>query len=90
MNFKFGKQSQPSNSQQIQQIKQWVYQALEINQEIPISLSQLQCTEPGWGASHFFVRHCEEERRSRSYAVGFTLHFVALAMTFPVVHLWKL
>ncbi|MDJ0617504.1 MAG: hypothetical protein QNJ63_12305 [Calothrix sp. MO_192.B10] len=47
MNFKFGKQSQPSNSQQIQRIKQWVYQALEINQKIPISLSQLQCTEPG-------------------------------------------
>ncbi len=47
MNFKFGKQSQPSNSQQTQQIKQWVYQTLAINQEIPISLSQLQCTEPG-------------------------------------------
>ena len=45
MNFKFGKQSQPSNSQQTQQIKQWVYQVLEINQEIPISLRQLQCTE---------------------------------------------
>ncbi len=47
MNFKFGKQSQPTNSQQIQQIKQWVYQVLGINQEISISLSQLQCTEPG-------------------------------------------
>jgi hypothetical protein len=47
MNFKFGQQSQPTNSQQIQQIKQWVYQALDINEEIPISLSQLQCTEPG-------------------------------------------
>ena len=47
MNFKFGKQSQPSNSQQTQQIKQWVYQVLEINQAIPISLSQLQCNEPG-------------------------------------------
>ncbi|MDJ0737139.1 MAG: hypothetical protein QNJ47_24230 [Nostocaceae cyanobacterium] len=47
MNFTFGKQSQPSNSQQIQQIKQWVYQVLEVNEEIPVSLSQLQCTEPG-------------------------------------------
>ena len=47
MNFKFDKQSQPSNSQQTQQIKQWVYQVLEINQAIPISLSQLQCNAPG-------------------------------------------
>ncbi|MDJ0678065.1 MAG: hypothetical protein QNJ36_22225 [Calothrix sp. MO_167.B42] len=47
MNFQFGQQCQPTNSQQTQQIKQWVYQALEINPEIPISLSQLQCTEPG-------------------------------------------
>ena len=28
-------------------MKEWIYQALQIDESIPISLSQLQCTEPG-------------------------------------------
>lgn len=47
MSFSFGKQSQKANSQEIKQVKQWIYQALQIDDEISISLSQLQCTEPG-------------------------------------------
>jgi hypothetical protein len=47
MSFSLGKQSQKASSLAIGQIKQWIYQALEIDDEISISLSQLQCTEPG-------------------------------------------
>jgi hypothetical protein len=47
MNFAFGKQSQKASSQEVQQVKQWIYQALQIDEQISISLSQLQCTEPG-------------------------------------------
>ncbi|WP_414620369.1 hypothetical protein [Calothrix sp. CCY 0018] len=47
MSFSFGKQSQKASSQEIEQVKQWIYQALQIDDEISISLSQLQCTEPG-------------------------------------------
>ncbi|MBE9212951.1 hypothetical protein IQ247_09670 [Plectonema cf. radiosum LEGE 06105] len=47
MSFSFGKQSQKASYQNIKQIKQWIYQALQIDDEISISLSQLQCTEPG-------------------------------------------
>ncbi len=47
MSFSFGKQSQKASYLEIQQIKKWIYQALEIDDEISISLSQLQCTEPG-------------------------------------------
>ena len=47
MSFSFGKQSQKASYLEIQQIKQWIYQALQIDDEISISLSQLQCTEPG-------------------------------------------
>jgi len=47
MSFSFGKQSQKASSLEIQQVKQWIYQALQIDDEISISLSQLQCTEPG-------------------------------------------
>lgn len=47
MSFTFGKKSQKANSQEIQQVKQWIYQALQLDEEISISLSQLQCTEPG-------------------------------------------
>ncbi len=47
MSFSLGKQSQKASSLEIHQIKQWIYQALEIDDEISISLSQLQCTEPG-------------------------------------------
>ena len=47
MSFSFGKQSQKASSQEIKQVKQWIYQGLDIDDEISISLSQLQCTEPG-------------------------------------------
>ena len=47
MSFSFGKQSQKASYLEIEQIKQWIYQALQIDDEISISLSQLQCTEPG-------------------------------------------
>ena len=47
MSFSLGKQSQKASSEKTKQIKQWIYQSLEIDDEISISLSQLQCTEPG-------------------------------------------
>ncbi len=47
MSFSLGKQSQKANSEKNKQVKQWIYQALQIDDEISISLSQLQCTEPG-------------------------------------------
>ena len=48
MSFSFGKQSQKTSFEKINQIKQWIYQALQIDDEISISLSQLQCTEPAY------------------------------------------
>ncbi|MBV6628045.1 MAG: hypothetical protein KI793_34860 [Rivularia sp. (in: Bacteria)] len=45
MSFSLGKQSQKASSEKIKQIKQWIYQALPIDDETSISLSQLQCTE---------------------------------------------
>jgi len=47
MSFSLGRQSQEASSEKTKQIKQWIYQALQIDDEISISLSQLQCTEPG-------------------------------------------
>ena len=47
MGFSLGKQSQKASSQKTKEIKQWIYQALQVDDEISISLSQLQCTEPG-------------------------------------------
>ena len=47
MGFSLGKKSQKASSQKTKEIKQWIYQALQIDDEISISLSQLQCTEPG-------------------------------------------
>jgi hypothetical protein len=46
MNFSFGGGKPQVNSGQSKQVKEWIYQVLEINEEIPISLSQLRCTEP--------------------------------------------
>ncbi|MEL7072113.1 MAG: hypothetical protein AAGN15_26210 [Cyanobacteria bacterium J06581_3] len=41
-------QSRPkSNPVALQQIKAWVYDLLKLDPEIGISISQLQCTEPG-------------------------------------------
>lgn len=36
-----------ATSEQIQQIKSWVYRILEVDPEIPLSISQLTCKEPG-------------------------------------------
>lgn len=47
MSFTFGKKSQKANSQEIKQVKEWIYQAFQLDEEVSISLSQLQCTEPG-------------------------------------------
>jgi len=46
MNFSFSRQTQKANTEQTRQVKEWIYQALKLDEEIPISLSQLQCTEP--------------------------------------------
>ncbi|WP_414581135.1 hypothetical protein [Scytonema sp. PCC 10023] len=46
MNFSFSRQTQKANTEQTRQVKKWIYQALKIDEEIPISLSQLQCHEP--------------------------------------------
>ncbi|MEA5594536.1 hypothetical protein [Rivularia sp. UHCC 0363] len=46
MNFSFGRATTEVNRQQIKQVKEWIYQCLNIDEEISISLSQLQCTEP--------------------------------------------
>ena len=42
----FVKSHQKSDLQQLQQIKNWVYQILNINSKTHISISQLQCHEP--------------------------------------------
>ena len=43
----FAQSHQKSDRQQLQQIKNWVYQILNISSKIPVSISQLQCHEPG-------------------------------------------
>ena len=32
---------------QLKQLKSWVYQTLTLDESIPVSISQLTCTEPG-------------------------------------------
>ncbi|MEM9907412.1 MAG: hypothetical protein AAF921_20560 [Cyanobacteria bacterium P01_D01_bin.44] len=32
---------------QLQQLKAWVYEALALDAAVPVSISQLKCTEPG-------------------------------------------
>jgi hypothetical protein len=42
--------SSPANkisSEQLKQLKTWVYQILSLDDSVPISVSQLTCTEPG-------------------------------------------
>ncbi|BAZ18223.1 hypothetical protein NIES4071_101080 (plasmid) [Calothrix sp. NIES-4071] len=46
MNFSFSRTS-TVNSLKIKQIKTWIHEALQLDEEISISLSQLKCTEPG-------------------------------------------
>lgn len=42
------KQQRPvTDPQHIQQIKAWTYDILALSADIPISISQLQCHEPG-------------------------------------------
>jgi len=42
------KQQRPiANPAAIQQLKGWVYESLALSAEVPISISQLQCHEPG-------------------------------------------
>ncbi len=47
MNFSFGKQKPKANIEQIRQVKEWIYKAFQLDEEISVSLSQLQCTEAG-------------------------------------------
>jgi len=42
------KQQKPTASPEaIQRLKTWAYEALELSTDVPISISQLQCHEPG-------------------------------------------
>jgi hypothetical protein len=36
-----------ANPVKVQQLKTWIYQLLKLDQEITVSISQLQCKEPG-------------------------------------------
>lgn len=42
----FTKSNLKSDRQQLNKIKTWIYQTLNIEHQIPISLNQLQCHEP--------------------------------------------
>ncbi len=46
MNFSFSRTS-TVNPLKTKQIKEWLHQTLQLDEEISISLSQLSCTEPG-------------------------------------------
>ena len=35
------------SSTELHQLKSWIYEALNLDRDTPISISQLQCTEPG-------------------------------------------
>lgn len=42
------KQQKPTASPEaIQRLKTWAYEALDLSTDVPISISQLQCHEPG-------------------------------------------
>lgn len=43
----FSHRQQKADLGKIKTIKTWVYEALAISKDIPISISQLTCTEPG-------------------------------------------
>jgi hypothetical protein len=45
MNFSFSRVTTEVTSQQIKQVKKWIYEYFEIDRDISISLSQLQCKE---------------------------------------------
>lgn len=42
----FAKSTPKANSENLRQIKDWVYQILDIDSEISVSINQLQCREP--------------------------------------------
>ncbi len=43
----FKRQRPTAHPETIQQLKIWVYEALAMSTDVPISISQLQCHEPG-------------------------------------------
>ncbi len=43
----FSQNKPKADPEQIQQIKSWVYRILKVDTEIPISISQIACKEPG-------------------------------------------
>ncbi|AFY99189.1 hypothetical protein [Calothrix sp. PCC 6303] len=43
----FSRSKTKSNPAKTEEVKNWIYQILEINSDIPISISQLHCTEAG-------------------------------------------
>lgn len=43
----FTKTTQKTDIKKIEQLRNWAYQTLNINREIPISISTLRCHEPG-------------------------------------------
>ena len=45
MNLSFGRVTTNVSSQQIKQVKKWIYQYLNVDEGTSISLSQLQCKE---------------------------------------------
>ena len=45
MNLSFGRVTTNVSSQQIKQVKKWIYQYLNVDEATSISLSQLQCKE---------------------------------------------
>ena len=45
MNLSFGRATTDVNSQQIKQVKKWIYEYLNVDEATSISLSQLQCKE---------------------------------------------
>jgi hypothetical protein len=46
MNFSFDGGISKSNHEKNLQVKQWIYEALKIDAQIHIALSQLKCREP--------------------------------------------
>jgi len=46
MKFFFDRETPKATAAQVKQVKHWIYQVLELDDEIPVSLSQLTCNEP--------------------------------------------
>jgi hypothetical protein len=43
----FSQDKPKANPEKVRDIKNWVYRLLNVNPDIPISISQLTCKEPG-------------------------------------------